>query len=126
MILRRCLQYVSRQNIVLRSYVPPVRNLSLTSKRLSSDSDEEIKNNPDVKKFLNEIHKDFDNKDKVKHPVAPESDVPKESPPAGKNVSQLLSELYGQTEKAEAAPDKENQNFSSIGNMSPSILRKII
>ena len=126
MILRRCLQYVSRQNIVLRSYVPPVRNLSLTSKRLSSDSDEEIKNNPDVKKILNEIHRDFDNKDKVKHPVAPGSDVLKESPPAGKNVSQLLSELYGQTEKAEAAPDKENQNFSSIGNMSPSILRKII
>ena len=108
---------------MLRCYVPPVRNFSLTSKRLSSDSDEEIKNNPDVKKILNEIHRDFDNKDKVKHSVAPESDAPRESPPAGKNVSQLLSELYGQTE---AAPDKENQNFSSIGNMSPSILRKII
>ena len=80
-----------------------LRAFSQTKLQLCSSKNEKedvrMKNDPDVKQYLKELHSDFDNQVKK----ATDS---KES----KNVQQLLSELYGETDTA-----TEKENFSSVG-----------
>ena len=85
-----------------------VRQFSVTRMKYSSDGDDQIKQDQDVKKWMQESNKDFDQKTK---PVT--DDLKKEETPSSKakNVSQLLSELYGEAETKSDTTD----NFSSVG-----------
>ena len=100
-MLRRSLMSVIKQqnkisnNISLRAFSQTKLQLC----RNKNEEDDRMKNDPDVKQYLKELHSDFDNKVKK----ATDS---KES----KNVQQLLSELYGETDTA-----TEKENFSSVG-----------
>ena len=82
-------------NISLRAF----SHTKLQLCRNKNEEDDQMKNDPDVKQYLKELHSDFDNKVKK----ATDS---KES----KNVQQLLSELYGETDTATG-----KENFSSVG-----------
>ena len=107
MMLRRTLSVMSQHRTGIHT---PVRQMRLTRVELNSDGDDHIKNDPDVKKWMNEIKKDFDPKTKPKTVV----DHPKEettSLSSTKNVSQLLSELYGEADNKASS----NEKFSSVG-----------
>jgi len=74
--------------------------------------DEDIKDDPDVKKLLREISKDFEaNKKHVKNSIETDETNKNENTEkvvSGKNISELLSELYGE--------EGEHQDkFSSVG-----------
>ena len=79
----------------------------------SDDSDgPKFKNDPDVKKLVSELHKDFESKQVIKDN---EDDSKMNFPndkENSKNVSQLLTELYGETDKS---PASQNDTFSSVG-----------
>jgi len=79
--------------------------------------DDGIKNDPDVKKLLREISRDFDDKNKPAKPSEESADNNANKDAVkdngnnvsgGKNISQLLSELYG-------GEDEKKGNFSSVG-----------
>ena len=103
-MLRRTLSVMTRQRTVFHS----VRQLRVTQTKWTSDGDDQFKNDPDVKKWMNEINKDFDSKSKT----VTEDQIKEETPSSNaKNVSQLLSALYGEAETKSGNKD----NFSSIG-----------
>ena len=85
------------------------RQLSVTQNNWSSDGDDQVKNDPDVKNWIKEINKDFDPKTKT---VTDDTEKKEEAPSSNaKNVSQLLSELYGEAETGTGS----KENFSSVG-----------
>ena len=103
MMLRRTLSVLTRQRTVFHQ----VRQFRVTQIKRTSDGDDQFKNDPDVKKWMNEINKDFDSKSKTVT-----EDQIKETPSSNaKNVSQLLSALYGEAETKSG----NKENFSSVG-----------
>jgi len=73
--------------------------------------DDDIKNDPEVKSFLKEINKDFGAKNKPEEKTdeqKPRTEGSTDSVTAGKNISQLLSELYG-------SEGEKKDTFSSVG-----------
>ena len=92
-----------------------VRTFSLSSARLSSeegdgrDGNSKLKNEPEVKKLLATIQEDF----KTEEP---------ETPKSVKNVSDLLSEIYGEATEADKKEEEKKNKFSSVGNISFSLL----
>ena len=107
MMLRKTLSVISRKRTVPVIH-SSVRQFSVTRMKCSSDGDDQIKQDQDVKKWMQEINKDFNQKAR---PVT--YDPKKEETPSSKakNVSQLLSELYGEAETKSDTTD----NFSSVG-----------
>ena len=102
-ILRRQLQ-VSRLHQSVRSF-------SLSSVRLSEEDggDSKLKNDPEVKKLLANIQEDFKSINKTEKP---------ETPKSAKNVSDLLSEIYGEAAESDKKEEEENKNkFSSVGEI---------
>ena len=101
----RTLSVMTRQRTVIHT---SVRKLRVTRIKWSGDDDGQVKNDPDVKKWLNEINTDFDS-----NPKTLTEDHKKEETPSSnaKNVSELLSALYGE---AETKSDNK-ENFSSVG-----------
>jgi len=91
-----------------------VRAFSVSSAHYSDDGDSKLKNDPDIKKFLSTIQEDFKSTDKTKEPESNETGTPKSS----KNVSDLLSELYGDADLTSQSPSNDKQEkskFSSVG-----------
>lgn len=96
----------------------PVRVIGFSTSSILKVSDEDLKNDPDVKKLLSEINKDFEVKSEITKPHEEETvstremsdDIKdtKENVNSGKNISQLLSELYSE----EVEP---KDKFSSVG-----------
>ena len=75
--------------------------------------DDDIKNDPEVKSFLKEINKDFGTKNKPEEKTdeqKPSTEGSTDSGTAGKNISQLLSELYG-------SEGEKRDTFSSVGEL---------
>ena len=107
MMLRNTLSVITRNRTVPVIH-SSVRQFSLTRMKWNSDGDDQIKNDQDVKKWMQEINKDFDKKTK---PVT--DDPKKEETPSSKakNVSQLLSELYGEAD----TKSDTTESFSSVG-----------
>ena len=95
-----------------------IRMFSLGSARLSDDGDSKFKNDPEVKKILSTIQEDFKPPDKKVKSGSTDKDP--DSPKSNKNVTDLLSELYGD---AELTSDSSNSNeekkskFSSVGEI---------
>ena len=95
-----------------RTVVHPVRQFRVTQIKRTSDGDDQFKNDPDVKKWINEINKDFDSKSKT----VTEDQIKEETPSSNaKSVSQLLSALYGEAETKSG----NKENFSSVGEYLP-------
>ena len=91
-----------------RTVFHPVRQFKVTQIKRTSDGDDQFKNDPDVKKWMNEINKDFESKSKT----VTEDQMEQETPSSNaKNVSQLLSALYGEAETKSG----NKENFSSVG-----------
>ena len=75
--------------------------------------DDDIKNDPEVKSFLKEINKDFGSKNKPEEKTDEQKSSTEgstDSVTAGKNISQLLSELYG-------SEGEKKDSFSSVGEL---------
>ena len=95
-----------------------VRMFSLGSARLSDDGDSKFKNDPEVKKILSTIQEDFKPPDKTVKSGSNDKDP--DSPKSNKNVTDLLSELYGDAElKSESSNSNEEKKskFSSVGEI---------
>ena len=107
-MLRNINRLLRRTQVPLR---PSIRTFSLSSARFSDDDDRKFKNDPEVKKILSKIQEDFKPPDKNG-----DSD-----PKSGKNVRDLLSELYGDAELAnsnESEKKEKESKFSSVGETS--------
>ena len=93
-----------------------VRTFSLASARYSDDGDGQFKNDPDVKKILSKIQEDFKPPDKTELTEEPTKTV---NPKSSKNVSDILSELYGSADSTgESKDDDKNQKkVSSVGEI---------
>ena len=87
-----------------------VRTFSLSSARLSDEEegDNRLKNDPAVKKLMATIQEDFQSANKGEEP---------ETPKSSKNVSDLLSEIYGEAAESDDKEEKKNK-FSSVGEKS--------
>ena len=89
-----------------------VRTFSLSSARLSSDEgdgDSKLKNDPEVKKLLATMQEDFKTVNKTEEP---------ETPKSVKNVSDLLSEIYGEAAESDKKEEEDKKNkFSSVGKI---------
>ena len=84
-----------------------VRTFSLSSARLSDEeSDSRLKNDPEVKKLLATIQEDFKSANKLEEP---------ETPKSAKNVSDLLSEIYGEAAESDNKEEEKKNKFSSVG-----------
>ena len=105
MMLRRTLTVMTRQRTVTNM---SVRQLRVTRIKWSGDDDNQVRNDPDAKKWLNEINKDFDSKSKTVTEDHKEEETPSSN---AKNVSELLSALYGEAETKSG----NKENFSSVG-----------
>ena len=88
-----------------------VRTFSLSSARLSEDEDgnSKLKNDPEVKKLLSTIQEDFKTVNKTEEP---------ETPKSVKNVSDLLSEIYGEAAESDKKEEEKKNKFSSVGKRS--------
>ena len=89
-----------------------VRTFSLSSARLTEEGegDSKLKNDPEVKKLLTTIQEDFKSVNATEEP---------ETPKSVKNVSDLLSEIYGEAAESDSKEEEEKKNkFSSLGKMS--------
>ena len=102
MMLRRSLLSVIKHhnklsnNVSLRAFSQS--KLQFCSNKTEVDDDNKLKNDPDVKQYLKELHSDFD-------PKVKKNTETREA----KNVQQVLSELYGETDTT------EKKNYSSVG-----------
>lgn len=86
--------------------------LNLSTSPVLALKDDDIKNDPEVKNLLNEINQDFKvaiKEDKSSDVVESSNESPKDNVSSGKNISQLLSELYGEAE------GEKQEKISSIG-----------
>ena len=108
-MLRRT--FFHHRHLLHQSFIPI--SYFKVSRMFSDDSDgPKFKNDPDVKKLVSELHKDFESKQVIKDS---EDDSKMNFPndkENSKNVSQLLTELYGETDKS---PASQNDTFSSVG-----------
>ena len=88
-----------------------VRTFSLSSARLSDEEagDSRLKNDPEVKKLLAKIQEDFQSDNKTEEP---------ETPKSVKNVSDLLSEIYGEAAESDNKEEEKKNKFSSVGQKS--------
>ena len=110
-MLRNINTLVRRQFQVSRLH-QSVRTFSLSSARLSSDegdADSKLKNDPEVKKILATIQEDFKPANKTEEP---------ETPKSVKNVSDLLSEIYGEAAESDTKEEAKKNKFSSVGKIS--------
>jgi len=99
-------RHLLQQNFIPISYFK-------VSRLFSDESDgPKFKNDPDVKKLVSELHKDFENKQVIKDSENDKELNSDNDTKNSKNVSQLLTELYGETEKSSAS---QNENYSSVG-----------
>jgi len=109
LLIPRCLQQNLPKKVLVQSLRIVDSKYDLgrfsTSSNLSID-DKDIKSDPDVKNILKEINKAFDNTPSKKPDISiPNSSTEeaKDTVKTNKNISQLLSELYGEdTDKKEA------------------------
>ena len=88
-----------------------VRTFSLGSLRFSDEDDSKFKNDPEVKKIMSKIQEDFNPTDKKG-----DSD-----PKSSRNVTDLLSELYGEaevTDTSQGRKEEKGKKFSSVGGIS--------
>ena len=85
-----------------------VRTFSLSSARLTEEDggDSRLKNDPEVKKLLSRIQEDFKSTNKTEEP---------ETPKSVKNVSDLLSEIYGEAAESDKKEEEKKNKFSSVG-----------
>ena len=87
-----------------------VRTFSLGSLRFSDEDDSKFKNDPEVKKIMSKIQEDFNPTDKKG-----DSD-----PKSSRNVTDLLSELYGEaevTDTSQSRKEEKGKKFSSVGGI---------
>ena len=103
MISRRIFHHLTtKHSLVFRTHQ---RSVHLGLCRLNSD--DQFKNDPDIKQIVKDIHSDFDDK-----PSNNEDEMKKDDSSSKKSVSELLSELYGEDNvKQDSTKDK----FSSVG-----------
>eukprot|EP00092_Neocalanus_flemingeri_P079963 GFUD01099665.1.p1 GENE.GFUD01099665.1~~GFUD01099665.1.p1 ORF type:complete len:345 (+),score=127.25 GFUD01099665.1:37-1071(+) len=100
-----------------------VKGAHISTSAVVKCKDDFLKDDPDVKKLLSEINKDFDHKKKPAKPSEQPDDAENSNNDVknntnddknntnvsgGKNVSQLLSELYG-------GEEEKKDKFSSVG-----------
>lgn len=92
-----------------------VGGVSISTSQPLKNKDDELKNDPYVKNILKEFQSDFKEEVKQEEPIIDnkDSETSAETPPnnssSGKNISQLLSELYG-------TDGEKKETYSSIGN----------
>jgi len=91
-----------------------VGGVSISTSQPLKNKDDELKNDPYVKNILKEFQSDFKEEVKQEEPIIDnkDSETSAETPPnnssSGKNISQLLSELYG-------TDGEKKETYSSIG-----------
>jgi len=112
---RRIIHPSLKRALVLNKVITAGDGVSFSTCPVIRGKDDDLKNDPDVKDILKEFKSDFKDIIKQEEHVADDkvTESSTETPPnnssSGKNISQLLSELYGTQEEKKGTP------YSSIG-----------